>query len=247
MVIETLGGPSVDLFDGLAESVVKELMQQAQARRIPADTLLFSEGQPARAVHVLLSGFVKMVQTTPCGEHVITRYIKPGETFGTPALLNGVYPAEAITVTSCVELQWPASIINDLMSQHPDVARNALRDLEARLREMESRLRDLSNGTVEQRIAHALSKLAHKFGKHVPDGVEISFPLSRQDLADLAGTTLHTVSRTLGLWEAQGQIRRGRRRVIVTDVAALALLGAHGASPRPRPRRTHRRAGGRSR
>lgn len=240
---EALRGPSISLFDGLADHVVQELLRQAQTRRLAAESLLFGEGLSARAVHVLMTGFVKLVQTTPSGEHVITRYIKPGETFGTPALLGDVYPADAIAVTTCIEMQWPSAIIRDLMARYPNVALNALREHETRLREMESRLRDLSSGTVEQRIAHALSRLAHKFGQLVSDGLEIPFPLSRQNLADLAGTTLHTVSRTLGSWEAQGQIRRGRRRVVVTDITGLALLATQGPSSEFRHRRMHRRAG----
>ena len=247
MFIQPLEKPSIDLFDGLPEDVVRELLQQAQPHRLPAGTLLYKERQPARTVHVLISGFVKMVQTTPEGEHVITRYVKPGEAFGMPAILDGLCPVDALTVTTCIELQWPSSIIKDMVIRHPAVALNAIRDLEARLREMEGRMRDLSNGPVERRIARALSKLAEKFGQPVSDGVEIPFPLSRQDLADLAGTTLHTVSRTLGSWEAQGRTRRGRRHVVVTDVAALTHLAEQGASSKFRPRRSHRRTGGRSR
>jgi CRP-like cAMP-binding protein len=223
------------------------LLRQAQTHRLPAGTLLCRERQPARAVHVLLSGYVKMVQSMPSGEHVIIRYVRPGEAFGLPALLDGLYPADAVTVTACLELQWPPSVIKALAARHPAVALNVIRDLDARLREMEGRTKDLSNAPVERRVAHALSKLAERFGRIVPDGIEFPFPLSRQDLADLAGTTLHTVSRTLGSWEQQGHVRRGRRRVVVTDVAALNELAARGGASEFRPRRPHRRSGGRSR
>ena len=82
-----------------------------------------------------------------------------------------------MTVATSSELQWPSQIIKDLLNRHPAVALNVIRDLEARLREMEGRLRDLWHRPVEQRIAHALSKLALKFGAATPDGVEIPFPL----------------------------------------------------------------------
>jgi CRP/FNR family transcriptional regulator, nitrogen oxide reductase regulator len=246
MSMEALERPLIDLFEGLADDTVEELLRQAQPHRLPAGALLHRERQPARTVHVLMSGFVKMVQTMPNGEHVITRYVRPGEAFGMTALLDGLHPADAVTVTTCLELQWPASVIKGMVVRHPAVALNVIRDLEARLREMESRTRDLSNAPVERRIAVALSKLAEKFGLPGPDGIDFPFPLSRQDLADLAGTTLHTVSRTLGSWEEQGHIRRGRRRVVVTAVSALTQLAARGASTESRPRRPHRRSGGRS-
>src|SRR5687767_12917473 len=82
-------------------------LREAQARETPPDTVLFREGAPARAIHVLASGFLKLVQTAPNGARVITRYVQPGETFGTPAfLMHGLYPADAVTLTKCVELQW---------------------------------------------------------------------------------------------------------------------------------------------
>jgi CRP-like cAMP-binding protein len=106
---------------------------------------------------------------------------------------------------------------------------------------------DLSNGPVERRIATEVSKLAKKFGQHSANGIEFPFPISRQELADLTGTTLHTVSRTLSAWEKQGYIQRGWRRVIVSDIAALDQLSAKGASHEAPPRRGHRRTGGRLR
>ena len=140
MVIEAFRRPSVNLFDGLDHHVVSEILEQAQTQRLPPETLLFSEGEPARALHVLISGFVKMAQTTPNGERVITRYVKPGEAFGTPALLGGFYPADAVTATHCIELQWLSPTARSLAVRHPSVALKAIGDLEARLRDMESRL-----------------------------------------------------------------------------------------------------------
>jgi CRP-like cAMP-binding protein len=221
-------------------------MQQAQPRMIAADDVIFSAGSLARSVHVLVSGCVRLVQFTPTGERVIVRYVRPGETFGTPALLDSRYRVDAMAVTNCTALQWPSDFMREVISQHPRAALNAMRAFEARLESMENRLRDLSHGRVEQRIAQVLLDLADRFGRMGPEGTEISFPISRLDLADLSGTTLHTVSRILGAWEAQGHIKRGRRRIVVTDLASLALVAEQWTSMEPSPRRSHRRAGRRS-
>jgi CRP/FNR family transcriptional regulator, nitrogen oxide reductase regulator len=246
IVIEHLRGVQIDLFQGLADDLIAELIQQAQPRTIIADDAIFSAGSPARTVRVLVSGCVRLVQFTPTGERVILRYVGPGETFGTPALLDSRHRADAMAVTNCNELQWPSIFIREVISQHPLAALNTMRAFEARLENMENRLRDLSNGRVEQRVAKALSDLAERFGRLGPEGTEISFPISRQDLADLSGTTLYTVCRTLGSWEAQGHVKRGRRRLVITDLASLALVAEQGSSTEPSPRRGHRRAGRRS-
>lgn len=233
---------SIGLLRGLAPDVAAELLQHARRRIVGADDVLFTEGGSARAVHVLNSGVARLVQTTPAGARVIVKYVRPGEIFGSPALLAGRYPVDAIAVTEGVELQWSSEFIRDLIDRHPVVALNVIRDLETRLREMESRLRDLSNEPVEQRLARTILRLVDTFGEAVPEGVEIPFPVSRQDLADLIGSTLPTVSRTLRAWEAQRQIRRYRRRLVIADVDAVAAVLDKGNPSEPKPRRSHRRA-----
>jgi CRP-like cAMP-binding protein len=212
------------LLHGLGIGAVQEMLQQAQRRTVAPGGVLFAAGEPARAVHVIVTGVVQLVQATPGGSRVIVKYVRPGEVFGSPALLDKFYPTDAVAVTECVELQWPAETIRASINRHPQVALNVIRDLETRLREMEDRLRDLSSEPVEQRLARAVLRLLESFGQRTAEGVEIPFPVSRQDLADLIGSTLHMVSRTLRAWEAQRQIGRQRRRLVIADVEAVARI-----------------------
>jgi CRP-like cAMP-binding protein len=110
------------------------------------------------------------------------------------------------------------------MTGHSTVAMNAAALLGARYHEMQVRLRELSTEKVEQRIAHTLLRLAAQAGRRTARGLEIAFPLSRQDLAEMSGTTLHTVSRTLSGWEEQGIVDCGRRRVIVAKPDVLESI-----------------------
>jgi len=235
-------GVSISLLAGLEPDVATELLAQAQRRVVRADEVLFTAGHPARSVHVLASGAAKLMQAMPGGARVIIKYVRPGEVFGSPALLDRFYPTDTVAVTECVELQWPSDLVRTFIDRHPRVALNVIGDLEARLREMEDRLRDLSNEPVDHRLARAILKLVGTFGEQGSEGVEIPFPVSRQDLADLIGSTLPTVSRTLRAWESQRQIRRYRRRLIIADVEAVARVLYQEAAPEPKPRRSHRRA-----
>jgi CRP-like cAMP-binding protein len=83
---------------------------------------------------------------------------------------------------------------------------------------------EMSTEQVEQRIAHCLLRLVNQSGRKTPDGLEIDFPITRQDIAEMTGTTLHTVSRTLSAWEGEGLVLGGRQKVTVTDPHGLMLV-----------------------
>ncbi len=119
--------------------------------------------------------------------------------------------------------------IRQIMARYPVVAVNALGVLGRRYHEMQLRLRELSTQGVEQRIAHTVLRLACQAGRRTTRGIEIALPLSRQDLAEMTGTTLHTVSRTLSAWENRGLVASGRRRVIVCEAHELAVIAGIGA------------------
>ena len=210
------------LLHGISEEAAKGVLLLAEQRSVAAGDVLFTAGEPACAVHVVVSGVVHLVQRTANGSRMIVKYVRPGEVFGSPALLGRFYPTDAIAVTDCVELQWSSEVMRWLVDRYPPMAFNVIRDLERRLREMEGRLRDLSSEPVEQRLARAILQLVDAYGELTEEGIEIPFPVSRQDLADLIGSTLHVVSRSLSAWEAQRRVKRYRRRLVIADVEAVA-------------------------
>ena len=110
------------------------------------------------------------------------------------------------------------------MTRHSSIAMNAVRLLGARYLDMQVRLRELSTEKVERRLAHTILRLAQQAGRRTARGIEIAFPLSRQDLAEMSGTTLHTVSRTLSAWEERGIVDCGRRRIIVARSQLLESI-----------------------
>jgi CRP-like cAMP-binding protein len=103
-----------------------------------------------------------------------------------------------------------------------------LQTVGSRLQDTQTRVLEMSNEQVEQRVAHALLRLAKQAGRKVDAGVEIDFPISRQDVAEMTGTTLHTVSRILSAWEQQGLVEGGRQRIVLRDAHRLHGL-AEGA------------------
>jgi CRP-like cAMP-binding protein len=77
---------------------------------------------------------------------------------------------------------------------------------------------------VEQRLAHTLIRLAAQSGRKVDEGILIDYPLTRQDLAEMSGTTLYTASRTLNQWEDKALVIPGRERVIIRNPHGLSRI-----------------------
>ena len=112
-----------------------------------------------------------------------------------------------------------------LLARHPSMAVNVMQIMGQRLQQAHSRLQELSNEEVERRVAHAVLRLAGEAGRKEAEGIRIDFPVSKKDIAELSGTTLHTVSRILSLWERAGLVTGGRQKLLVRDAHRLFLIG----------------------
>ena len=122
-------------------------------------------------------------------------------------------------------LSWPMNLWSEFLERYPMLAVSAMQTVGGRLLEAQQRLRELSTEEVERRVAHAVLRLANQSGRREAGGVRIDFPISKQDIAEMTGTTLHTVSRILTAWEAAGLVEGGRQKLLVRDPHALVLLG----------------------
>lgn len=224
--LETRVLASVPLFRGLDEGALKIVAADARLVRASAGRTFFREEEPARLFYVLARGRVKFTQISPEGHEVILRVVGPGEPFGGVAALavDATYPVTARAVEASEAHAWDGAHITALMHRFPHIAINAATMIAERLHDLQRRHRELMTERVERRIARALLRLANAAGRRVEGGVEIDFPLSRQDLAQMTGTTLFTVSRTLSGWETDGLVATGRRRVIIRQPHQLVRI-----------------------
>lgn len=165
------------------------------------------------------------MQVTPAGQQVIMRYISPVKEFGVIAMLSGaVYPVSAQAVDDSTALYWNKASLKELMDQIPGVAINALQTLADRVSEFQDRIRELTTERVERRIARALLRLAQQTGRKVQDGVLVDLLITRQDIAEMTGTTIYTVSRTMSQWETHGIIKSGREKIIIRRPHQLVVI-----------------------
>ena len=216
---------SVPLFRGLDEAPQDAVLAQAHTRRVPKGGAAFDEGAEVTAFFVLVSGHMKAVKTTPSGQQAVVHVINPNDFFGCVALMGyPTYPATAVAVVDSVVLSWDIAALKQLMAAYPQIAANALPGLGGRLRDAHNQFLELSTERVERRVAHALLRLVRHAGKKVDGGVEIDFPVTRQEIAEMIGTTLHTVSRVLSAWESEGILEGGRQRIVVKKPHALVAI-----------------------
>ena len=213
------------LFAGIATDQLGEILRDARSLRFAKNSAVFRQGEKADSFFVLLHGHVRASKITPAGEQIVVRYVAPGETFGVARAIGlQHYPATATAVDDSVALAWPSAVWPRLVEKFPALAANTLQTVGSRLQETHTRVIEMSTQQVEQRIAHALLRLAKQSGRKLEQGIEINFPISRQDIAQMTGTTLHTVSRTLSGWEQRGLIESGRQRIVLREPHKLFVL-----------------------
>ena len=202
------------LFKRIDENALQSVLSVARLLKFGKDAFIFMEGDEARIIYVLARGKVKLTQVTQDGQQVIMGYIVPGREFGLLAALeNKTYPVSAQAVGSCQAFGWNQETFNALINTVPQIAVNGLGIFAKRIEGFQNRVRELATQRVERRIARTLLRLAQQTGKKTVSGVLIDMPISRQDLAEMNGTTVYTVSRTLKNWENQGLIQSKREQI----------------------------------
>jgi len=216
---------NLPMFAGLAPAEQDELLREARSVRYPKGSAVFDQGAEAGHFYLLLHGHLRVEKITPQGQQSVVRYVSAGELFGVAQAMNlACYPATAVAAVDSIVLTWPAVSWARLIGRYPSLAASALQIVGRRLQDTQARGIEISNEQVEQRVAHALLRLAKQAGRKVERGIEIDFPISRQDIAEMTGTTLHTASRILSAWESQGLVEGGRQRIVLRDPHRLYLL-----------------------
>ena len=185
----------------------------------------FHQGEPA-AHFVLLHGCLKVTQVTPDGEQVLVRYVNPGDLFGLArAMRQACYPASVVAVQESVCLAWPAAAWDEFAASHPRLNAAALQTM-GRLQDAHLRIQELSTDEVEQRVARAMLRLFEQSGQPVADGIGIGFPITRQDIAELTGTTLHGQPAAQRLEAARHRRLRPRGAALAGGAGAAVVGGA---------------------
>lgn len=183
---------------------------------------IFAEGDPSDVFYLIVSGRVKIVKTTPSGRDMILEVFGAGDPFGALAVYEGrPFPASAIALEDTTSLLIGRAAFFALLEERPSIVRGLLVGLTQRLVELTNRLTEVSGGRIETRFARLFLKLVEGIGRPGVGGTFVPMALSRQELADMTGTTIETCIRIMSRWNKQNVIRTEKDGFTVLDKAIL--------------------------
>ena len=217
MKIDPLKLRQVSVFQNATDEDLKLIAGHGIERSIEEGEFFFFQGDPADYLYVLISGRAKLMQTNPAGQQVNLRTINEWQMFGALGAVRegATYPATAQALENSTALALKSEYLHDLMETRPYLSFDLMKLMTGYIQEMQDRYRELATEKVERRIARSLLRLAAQMGTKNEGGIELTF--TRQDLAEMSGTTIYTVSRILSDWERQGLVEAGRERVLIRN------------------------------
>jgi CRP-like cAMP-binding protein len=200
-----------------------QIVGVARERQYSRGQTIYIEGDNQRQVVLLTSGSAKMVQCGQDGSAVILRLCGPGELVGTLGIsLQAKYRSTSQAVTKCSALVWESGVFESLARRYPSLRLNVAYILYKQLEDMEDRFREISTERVASRLSRQVMRLVEQVGIHSNGSVEIK--ITREELAQLIGTSLYTVSRLLSAWDRQAIVTTRREGFSVNNLKALAEL-----------------------
>ena len=180
-------------------------------------------GAPSQNIDVVGVGFVKMTRSTPQGAEVAIELLGPGQCFGLMVALEGrEYPLAAVAVTKTWYLKIPTRVFLEIYNQNPNLRDHILRMMGPRLRKAHDMVARMSMGRMEQRLAAVLLILMDSYGQAQKVGTRIEVPLTRQDLAEMAGTTVETAIRVMSKLQKEGILKTDRQIITILDELSLS-------------------------
>lgn len=205
-----------DLFRNLSVKDRQKIAGVSRERVFDKGETIFHEGRPSDSVWLTVKGRVHLLHYLSQGRVQTTCVMTPGETFCClPALDRGSYPATAVAATEVTVLQIPASLFHEVMGRSPQMLQETLCVFGGRLRQVEAK-GCLAHDPVERRLAQALMTLQKKFGNTIP--------LTKQEIAEVVGTTVETAIRTISRFQQEGWVRSTRGKLEILQSEALSRL-----------------------
>jgi CRP-like cAMP-binding protein len=213
------------LFRRLSEEDRERIARVARIATYPRGAIIFAEDEPSDDFYVVISGRVKVYKMTPAGKDVILEIFGAGDPLGAVAVYEGrPFPASAMALEPATCVAIARDVFFDLLERHPSIVRGLLLGLTHRLVDLTARIAELTGGRVEPRFARLFLKMATDIGQSRGEHTFIPMPLSRQELADMTGTTIETAIRIMSRWSKQDIVRTEKDGFTIVNREELATL-----------------------
>jgi CRP-like cAMP-binding protein len=215
------------IFSRLSVIDRQAIAASATVRHYARGETIFEQQSPSDALYTIISGRVKIFRMMPNGKDLILEVFGPGDPLGAVALyMDRPFPASAAALeeTTCVAI--PRATFFGLLESHPSLVRGLLLGLTIRLVDLTNRLAELSSGRIEGRFARLFLKFSRELGRRERGGTFVPLALSRQELADMTGTTIETCIRIMSRWGKDEIVRTDKDGFVIQDTAALDRLAS---------------------
>ena len=225
MPIDPLKLRQVPVFQEATDEDLQLIARHGIERSIEEGEFFFFQGDPADYGYILTSGRAKLTQVNATGQQVNLRTIHEWEMFGALGAVreNAIYPASAQALEHSTALALKSDYFHEFVQARPYISFGLMQLMTGYIQEMQQRYRELATEKVERRLARTLLRLTAQMGVKNADGV-IELAFTRQELAEMSGTTLFSASRVLSEWEKRGLVESGRERVLIRNPHGLVEL-----------------------
>jgi CRP/FNR family transcriptional regulator len=217
----------IDLFKNLSDDELKELAHYLPATEYKKKDDIFSEGDAPEWFYIVSTGKVKVTKISHDGKEIILEIISPYDIFGGVAVLrNFPYPANAVAMEDSEILKISRKNLMRLVDRFPNLMFCIALQLGDRMKSSYDSLKNIALERVEARIAALLLKLSGKVGVTIKEGLLIDMRLTKQDVADMVGTTVETSIRTFSKFKKQGLVADSDGKIIIKDQKGLMALSS---------------------
>ncbi len=216
-----------EIFKDLRAEELNEIAPYIREKSFMKREMIFSEGDPPDFLYIVKDGKVKVTKLSHEGKEIILEIISPYDFFGGIAVIKGFpYPANAVPMDDTTVLMISRNNLLLIIDRFPSLMYSLTMSLGDRMRVSHETLKNIALERVESRIASLLLKLSDKMGKQADEGLLIDMKFTKQDIADMVGTTVETAIRTMSKLKKSGYISEKGGRILILDREGLASLGS---------------------
>ncbi|RMG94291.1 MAG: Crp/Fnr family transcriptional regulator [Deltaproteobacteria bacterium] len=215
----------IPFFSGISPDRVRALAEELETREVAQRQVVYLPGDPGDRVFFLVGGRVKCSKVSRDGKELILAYRRAGDMFGELCVLDGAPREEMVeAVKSAIVVEVPRETFAGLLLEDAALAFEFARIVGQRRRAVEHRVEHLIFRDVSAKLAALLLDLAAEFGTQDGDGVRIDLRITHQEMANLVGSTLETVSMMLAQFRKRGIVETDARTLRIVDPQALRAL-----------------------
>ena len=218
---------SVPIFSDLDKETIEKVTQLGTVRTYPKQSVILSEEEAGNALFVIISGKVKVARSSKndVSKEVILSILNPSDFFGEMALLDGMSrSANVIALEESKLFIIQRKDFLNLLEQHPEVSITLLQEITQRFRAATMKIKALSLKDAEGKVATVLLQLADDMGRIKQGVVEIEKLPFQHELANMAGTSRETISRTLHSFAKKGLIELDGSKLRITNYESFKDL-----------------------